>query len=510
MPIDWIQSLDPGRAVGNLQTEMTGDWHRDPWGWPEYEYLLNGQLDRLATRAKASGLRRVVQIDVPKSNFGIRPAVILEPVDRLLYQGLVDCLSKKMIGGLSPWVHGWRLNRSQPRPGVLSSNEYEWKQYRGHLKFASLFCDFGLRSDIVSCFASIPIERLCEDVERNAGNSDVTHRLTNMLLAFNDVQGRAGLAQRSVASAVLANMYLDRLRYVLDDYAKSNDVGIISQFGGTLVLRWMDDLWAFGDDEAKLRALQVDLQDVAREAGLELNLGKTDLLSEEGLYEAAMEIEHSAVDAAIDAEPSDLVPLEHLLDKIIEAPEASDRTTVRFAMTRMRRQRVTSRLSRLVEVAPRMPHGADHLGRAFRDFGIWETHQDWYMEYADSPWGRITWSVAQMGTMFPTKSRPTDALMERFGQFLASRSQFSLLALSAQRLAAWRPVLARDHLRELAKVADHPQERRIIALAAATAGEEKTFIRQVLSEYEENRITLDLLEARGFKPVDPAPDFGSD
>lgn len=510
MPIDSTSPWRPDRALSNLRLETTGDWYRDPWGWPEYEFLLNGNFRWLAARADASQLKRVVKIDVPKENFGIRPAVVMEPLDRVLYQSLVDSVSEKLIGDLAPWVHGWRLSRSQPIAGLYSPSDYEWKKYRSHLKAGALFCDCGLKSDIVSCFSSIPVDRVCEDVVRKAGNDLITKRLIQMLEAFDGTPGRGGLAQRSTASSVLANMYLERLRYVLNDYAERNNSIFFSALGGAPILRWMDDLWMFGDDEAQLRSLQVDLQGVARDAGLELNLGKTKMLTDESLWEAVTHVEHSAVDAAIEMEPSDLGPLEDLLDHIIAAPEEADRTSIRFAMTRMRSQQIDTRLDRLIEVAPRMPHGADHVARAFRDFGIWRTHEDWFLEYVAGPWSKISWSVAQLGTMFPTKMQPSNQVRARFAKFILDRSDFPLLALAVQRMAAWDAGMARDLLHEVVKVADHPQERRIIGLAAAAAQEESTFIRRVLGEYEENRLTLATLEDRGFRPVDPAPDFGSD
>ena len=511
MPIDWAQLLDPVRAVENLRQEMTGDWYRDPWGWPEYEFLLDGNLDWLTTRANSNTLRRVMQIDVPKENFGIRPAVVIEPLDRVLYQSLVDAASKDLIGDLTSWVHGWRLDRSEPLPGKYSPNGYEWKQYRGALKSAAIFCECGLKSDITSCFSSIPIDRVCEDVTRKVDESNVATRLTQMLIAFDSIPGRRGLAQRSTASAVLANMYLERLRHLLNDYYEQHLVQPPWQTLGVLpVLRWMDDLWIFGNDEGQIRSLQVDLQGVARDAGLELNLGKTKMLMEESLWNAVSHVEHSAVDAAIDEKPCDLGPLEELLDQIIESPEVSDRTSIRFAMTRMRRQLVTSRLDQLVEVAPRMPHGADHLARAFRTFRLWRSHEDWFLDYIRSPWSKISWSAAQFGTMFPTKTAPSNRLQEQFANFIVARADFPLLALAVQRLAAWSPSRTRDLLHDLVRVADHPHERRIIGLAAATAGEESSFIRRVLSEYEENFLTLRTLENRGFMPVEPAPDFGSD
>lgn len=510
MAIDWIEVLKPSRAVGNLRVETTGDWYRDPWGWPEFSFLIDGHLDWLESHARSSQrTRRVVKLDVPKENFGMRPAVVIEPLDRVLYQGLVDAASKKLIGDLERWVHGWRLKRVRVEPGVYSPNDREWRLYRDHLRFASLICDFGLKSDIVSCFASIPIDRLCEEVERKNGRGDVTKRLVSMLESFDRIPGRSGLPQRSIASAVLANMYLNRLRHVMEDYASSDPI-LAQMAGGTLILRWMDDIWAFGDDDALLRGLQIDLQSAAREAGLEIHAGKTDLLAEEDLWDCVYEMEHSGVDASIDEDPPDLEPLEHLIDKIVDSPEGADRTTIRFAMTRMRRQRLDSRLPKLIDIAPRMPQGADHIARAFRDFGMWESLQDWYVEYADGPWGKISWSVAQMGTMFPAKRLPSSVLIDKFGALLSSRADFPLLALAAQRLAAWKPNLARDLLHDLVEVADHPQERRVIALAAATVGQEKRFIRKILGEYEENALTLSILEERSFRPLNPAPDFGAE
>ena len=510
MPDAATPELDPVRAVSNLRVEMTGDWYRDPWGWPEYEFLLDGNLGWLTERVKARELKRVVKIDVPKENFGIRPAVVIEPLDRLLYQSLVDSISEQLIADLAPWVHGWRLPRSSPAAQIYSPNDTEWSLYRRHLKAGALFCDCGLKTDIVSCFASIPVGRVCEDITRKAGDNDVTARLIRMLQGFDSIQGRAGLAQRSTASSVLANMYMERFRYVLNDHAEREESVFQATAGVQPVLRWMDDIWMFGDDEAQLRSLQVDLQGATREAGLELNLGKTKLLAEESLWEAVSHLEHSAVDAAIDIDPPDITPLEALLDEIIESPENADRTSIRFAMTRMRRQQLRTRLDKLVEVTPRMPHGADHIARAFRDFEIWRTHRDWFLEYVHSSWSKISWSVAQLGTMFPSQTQPSDNVKSKFAEFVLDRRDFPLMALAVQRMASWDPAMARDLLHEVVKVADHPQERRIIALAAVAAGEESDFVRRVLGEYEENRLTLATLEARGFTSIPPVPDFGAD
>lgn len=512
---DWTQKIDWQQALVNVRSDAKGDWYRDPWNWPEYDHVFDGNIDTLLSRASGTGIRRPAKIDVPKYNFATRPAVVLEPIDRLLLQGLTDFVSAKIVGNLSEWVYGWRLPRKDAKAGHYSKNGDEWDRYFNHLQRMVSGATIGLRTDIVSCFASIPVDRACEDIRRAGGRNAVTDRLADMLMVYDQVPGRGGIPQRSFASCLVATMYLSRLDPILQDYSDARSRGRMSIWaklagGGPFVTRWMDDIWAFGWDEGKLRALQFDLQNEARDIGLELHASKTEVLTGDDLATEALRLEHSAVDEALREETPDTEPLEALIDKLLEDPINADRSSIRFAMTRMRRNKVTSRLSALVDAADRMPQGADHLARAFRDFKLWEDLQDWYIEYESSDWAKMIWSVSQFGTMFPTKGVSSQELKDRFLEILSTKPPLPMLALSAQRLASWAPDDARDCLRDLANVADHPLERRLIAIASLAVREDTVRVRQLLSEYEENRITLAAIEARDFRPFDAVPDFAAD
>lgn len=512
---DWVEKVDWQQALANVRNDAKGDWYRDPWNWPEYDFIFGGNIDYLLKRAQDSGIRRPSKIDVPKYNFATRPAVVLEPLDRIVFQGISDFLSLKLVGELREWVYGWRLPRKNATQGKYSNNRTEWEDYRAHLQRLVSGSTIGLRTDIVSCFASIPVERACEDIQRLSGRNAVSDRIIDMLRLYDQVQGRGGIPQRSFASCLIANMYLSRLDPVLQDYSDSRGRGGRSLCaklagGGPFVTRWMDDIWAFGWSEGPLRALQFDLQNEAREIGLELHAAKTEVLTGDRLASEALKVEHSAVDDALGSETPDVEPLEELIDKLLEDPINADRTSIRFAMTRMRRNKVTSRLTALVDGANRMPQGADHLARAFRDFQLWEDLQDWYIEYESSDWAKMNWAVSQLGTMFPTRGVSSQSLIERFLEILATRPPLPMLALTAQRLASWSPDRARDCLRELAASADHPLERRLVAIASLAVREDTTRVRRLLSEYEENRTTLAAIEAREFRPFDLAPDFSAD
>jgi hypothetical protein len=168
------------------------------------------------------------------------------------------------------------------------------------------------------------------------------------------------------------------------------------------------------------------------------------------------------------------------------------------------------RVAEFAEKANRMPHAADILARLFRDSGYWQQLDTWFVDYAESDWATSEWSVAQFATMFPSDQPVSDALTEFFTVRLTTDLTIPMVAVVAQRLAAWNGDDARLLIRERARTAAHPLERRILAIAAISADEEPGFARQLLSEFEENAATLEMLKARRFRAVRGAPDFIGD
>ena len=512
--IDWANVLDLRAALVTLHYEMQGDWYRDPWGWPELDWLLDHDVDLAVARLNATGARRVAKIDVPKENFGTRPAIVMDPIDRLIYQALVDRQSAKLIGKLRPFVFGWRLRSPDPASGDWSHNDFQHAAFRSAIENAAVLSTAALRTDVVSCFASIDLDRLCEMVESRAGSGRVTDRLTDLVRAWGRVAGRSGLAQRSSASAALANLYLTPVDDVLRAHDKrrrnrtsktKSKSGFRLLGSGPRVARWMDDIWVFGRDPGVLRQVQVELQDSLRSVGLELNHAKTELLEGDDVTREVMHIQHSAVDGALIGEEVDTQPLLELVEELLDDPSGADRTSVKFATRRMRDHQVFDPVPDFAEKANEMPHASDALARLFRDSQHWRELPDWYVEYAKSPWGSLRWSVAQLGTAFPSKvstksdRRKLRPIRELFGALLADECPLPLTALAAQRLAAWDSDEARSVFRSTAEVSGDPQVRRVLALAAANAGEDRAAIRSMLGEFEENVVTARMLEDRKFR-----------
>ncbi len=514
--IDWSRALDLERASRNVRTDIFGDWHRDPWSWPEQEWLLSKDgMPYVLHTLNDTGVRRSLSLDVPKENFSTRPALVFDPVDRLSFQALVDRISTKIIGKLPRWSYSWRLSRRSPMAGRYLDMRAEWKGYRERLKAISGLYDSALTTDIVSFFPSIPIDRLIDRVYECAGSSSVTDRLADMLRSWDRMVGRGGLPMRANASSVLASMYLQPIDDVLLSHGKSMVAGrslfMAYALAQGTASRWVDDVWLFGADRADLRAAQMDLQEAMRSLGLHMNLGKTEVLDGEEMMAKARQLEHSAVEVALlEDDKPDYQPLDALLDRIIAKPEVANHTSVRFATVQMRRHHRFQRVEELVAVADRMPHASDSLARLFRESGKHADLGEWFVEYLHSNWSKIQLGPARFGTMFPSAEAPPRIVIEALSErVMAGGVSLSLLSLAAQRLAAWEKDDARSLFRELAKTADHPQVRRVLALAALNAGETRHWVSRLLGEFQENAVTLNLLRERRFNPVPPTADFVS-
>ena len=319
--------------------------------------------------------------------------------------------------------------------------------------------------------------------------------MCSFLEGFDEKPGRSGLPQRRFASAAIANMYLKPLDDVLIHHSDTVKIRI----GGIKLdsqswARWMDDMWLFGSDPAAARRAQMDLQSVAQDNGMNLNYSKTEVLEGADLAEAALQIEHSAVDDAI-VTSGDFTPLEELVDRLLDQRERASRTTVRFVAKRMRDHGHPYRPDDIMELAARMPHVADTWARLMRENFKRGELQDWFMDYTASGWATHDWTVSQFARMLPSSRLPRKAVRDYFADAVRdSNTTIALLSVAAQRLCAWDPAEGRDACRDAMKRVGTPHARRVLALSALSVGERKATVRKWLDTDKENYTTLRMLD----------------
>jgi Reverse transcriptase (RNA-dependent DNA polymerase) len=374
--MDWIKAINIDRALSNVHTDIIGDWYYDPWGWAE---LTAGQrlVDTVVQRLNSKGVRDTATIDVAKHNFGTRPAVVMDPIDRLAYQALVDTTSKVLIGDMSANAYGWRLDPKKPAPGVYVRDDHQWQNYLAHLSHLAQNYRAVLTTDIVSFFASVPVNRVIDGIYAVQKPNAVAGRLAEMLQAWDQQLSRKGLPQRCRASSVLANMYIRPIDDLLTKMCKGKS--------GLAWTRWMDDIWLFGNKPGKLRRVQTEINDRMRELNLQLNDSKNELLEGDEVAAAAERLEKRGVEYLLQKSPDDSTPLEEVIEReVLEDPSAADRTVIRYATHRLRRHKFWKLVEKFdVDVLERAPQGADHFARMFRDSDQWVDLENWYTTSAD-------------------------------------------------------------------------------------------------------------------------------
>ncbi len=521
--MDWLKALDFEQALKNVRRDLYGDWFRDPWSWPELSWIVKNRLDLASERLDASGVSRASPLDVAKENFGIRPAIVMDPLDRLAYQALVDSISGKLGVGMKETVFGWRLPRDEQERGHYAPNGIENELYRKHISVYGAHDGMaGLKTDIVSFFANIPIDRLAERIFERSRKTELAKRLVDMLNGWDQTGPSRGLPQRSAASAFLANLYLQPVDdAVLQNipkfrHGRSSDLRDLfrslhrreRQLDKGQSARWMDDIWIFRRDEGELRQFQREVESLLRDLKLDMNSAKTSVLSGEPLRAEVLNFARSAVDADLSDEPIDDTSLREMIDRIIEEPEATSRSTIRFAFRRMRDHQIEHRIHDLVDIYHKAPHAADAFARLFRDSGAYRDLHSWYVRYWKSNWSVSDWATAELGTMIPS-TNVRKALREQFAAYIANPGgSLSLTSLAAQRLSAKAPSDFRSALRAAVKASEHPLELRALALASLACDEERQFIRTALSNFKENQPLLLMLEDTSFRPPPVAKDFG--
>jgi len=233
-----------------------------------------------------------------------------------------------------------------------------------------------------------------------------------------------------------------------------------------------------------------------------MNGGKTAVYSGSELVAKAAEIEHSAIDQALATIPPNLVPLQTLLDDLCAAPEVASRTSIRFALSRISKAKAYGLLEPLVDVALRLPHGADHTARLFRESGRWQQLGDWYVDNSKRYAQSLSWPLYHLGMMFPTISTPPAALVTYWTDSLGSGTlPMIMVPLAVQRLASWNANQGRAAIQAAATqpAYRHPFALRALAIGGRACGLNPTQARQILMQLPETEIILAYLEANAMK-----------
>jgi len=412
-------------------------------------------------------VQEVLLLDVPKSRYESRPAVLLPIATRVAYQALVDHCSVPLVGQLSDDVFGWRLSRDSPAAGMYEDNGEEWVKFSARSNALGAKYKYVLRADIRSFFSTVRLDA----VKRAIGHVDssaVPH-LAGLLERFALIPSRSGLPQRCLGSSILSQALL---------------APVDAQLSGAAApwCRWMDDYAVFSDSYDSLVTTLRSLEHALSEIGLALNATKTTISATaegETLLETIAGAVHdmpapSNVPAGVklsQVRSVDDGKIREMVDEVAIDPQHAPRTKLSFLAAALRRGRDFDLVRKLASASAELPHGADRLADLIRKCDLGGERSGWYVDFAKAHVGRAEWATSAWGMMFGARRPSDDAVSSLFHNAIADRQgPPSLIPLAACRLSQWGVANHKSALVELGDSGQTQLQRRAGLLALAQQG----------------------------------------
>mgnify|MGYP003586761202 CR=1 FL=1 len=201
-----------------------------------------------------------VQSKISKPSGGQRTLAVPPVEDRIVERSLLGVLDPVVDPELMPWSYGYRrgLGVDDAIRALIEARD------AGHA--------WVMRADIEDCFDEIPrwpvlelLRKVCQDAEA----VDLVRRIVNRHVIGRDSprgNRQKGLNQGSPLSPMLANLYLNRFDRMMADK-------------GWQVIRFADDFAVPATSRAAGELAIAEAREAAGELDLDLNLGKTEVVS---------------------------------------------------------------------------------------------------------------------------------------------------------------------------------------------------------------------------------------
>lgn len=273
--MNWIDKLNFEKAVKEIcENERQGkDLCIDPLRFEDLsmEIVRNILIKEVEEKIKKGvRLESLIEIDVPKSNYILRPGARPNILDWAIYQVTVNFIGEKIYKLIPDCSYSFNGFREQFKQGKRRRKIYHWLDFENKALEYSKRYRYMLVTDITSFYENISLDVLKERLLILNTISDyasgVNYLIENILKPWttNNKVNDFGLPQGPSASSILADVYL----YPVDREMKSNRITYI---------RYMDDIKIFTETKADLKRALKCLVKSLRDLKLNLNAKKTDI-----------------------------------------------------------------------------------------------------------------------------------------------------------------------------------------------------------------------------------------
>ena len=256
-----------------------------------------------------------MRMTAPKQRALIRPVYLLDPIDTILYTGLVFRLAPSIEAHRAVYqgarVHSYHFDPGAAPRDMLGS---DWDAHRGRLDSLCEVHAYVGTTDIVDFFPRIYLHRLQNGLDALSGDALAVAALMRM------VDGWAAGTSYGIPTGPHASNFLAEVLLVeVDEYLLSCDIEFV---------RWVDDYFIFGDSEQEVVAGLFRLGErLDQTQGLSLNSAKTRIQRATAYAEGVLhrvdpveEWRQSIVDGILDGWSwYDEVDIEDLTDEQLKA-----------------------------------------------------------------------------------------------------------------------------------------------------------------------------------------------
>ena len=273
-----VDSIDFGMSVNRIKTDASTDFILAPHYTAVYTYSTEKLIEH--TKHLLTSDQYVpempVKIDIPKASGLTRPGAILKPVDRLVYQALVDTISEQAEAQLDRnCVFSHVLLGDDPEFKMFKPSNECWQDLQAALntKGRDASLEYAVKTDVSCYFERIYQHNLINLLRSSGCDLGAVKLLEKLLSAFTEKNSH-GILQGMFSSDFLGNFYLASI----DDGLKVKDIPFI---------RYVDDIYSFYSSEFEAKKGLACLCKMLRDEGLNLNEYKTstvptsDLINEE-------------------------------------------------------------------------------------------------------------------------------------------------------------------------------------------------------------------------------------
>lgn len=274
---DVVQAIDWPRAVRRILSDVSSDFILAPHFSAVYEYCQATLIDRvtaeLASGRYSPGLP--LTIDVPKKSGLTRPGAVPAPLDRLVYQGVVDGLIDQLEPQIDRQrVYSNRILSEDPDQGMFVAPSDCYREFQRAITEHCMqdAVTFVVKTD-VACF----FERIYQ------------HRLVNLLHGYPCERRLVGVLEKLMSAFMQTDSHgIIQGVYPSDYLGNFSLVGLDTDLDvrGVQSVRFVDDIYTFHHSESAARRCLGDVCGLLRSQGLHLNEAKTRIMkAADAVYE---------------------------------------------------------------------------------------------------------------------------------------------------------------------------------------------------------------------------------